>query len=126
MLRGDFIARAYVPGKAARQREEVLRQRLYWARLHSRIRNRIHALIDRQRELAMPRCSDLFGRKALVALKKLSLVDPDATLLREEPQLLDLIQNQIRRCATSRARLKRLEARPSSSQPKVSDRKRCR
>ena len=74
----------------------------------------------------MPRCSDLFGRKALVALKKLSLADPDATLLREELQLLDLIQNQIRRCATSRARLKRLTARPGSSQPKESDRKRCR
>jgi ABC-type uncharacterized transport system YnjBCD ATPase subunit len=74
----------------------------------------------------MPRCSDLFGRKALVALKKLSLADPDATLLREELQLLDLIQNQIRRCATSRARLKRLKARPGSSQPKESDRKRCR
>jgi transposase len=72
MLRGDFIARAYVPGKATRQRKEVLRQRLYWARLRTRIRNRIHALIDRQRELAMPQCSDLFGRKALVALKKLS------------------------------------------------------
>jgi hypothetical protein len=51
--------------------KKFLRQRLYWARLRARIRNRIHALIDWQRELAMPRCSDLFGRKALVALKKL-------------------------------------------------------
>jgi hypothetical protein len=110
MLRGDFIARAYVPARATWRRKEVLRQRLYWARLRTRIRNRIHALIDRQRELAMPRCSDLFGRKALVAMKKLSFADPDATLLREQLQLLDLIQNQIRHCATSRARLKRLTA----------------
>jgi transposase len=44
LLRGDLIARAYVPSKATRERKEVLRQRLYWARLRTRIRNRIHAL----------------------------------------------------------------------------------
>jgi transposase len=96
LLRGDLIARAYVPTKRTRQRKEVLRQRLYWARLRTRIRNRIHALIDRQRELSMPQCSDLFGRKGLAALNKLCLSEPDATLLREELQLLGLIQNQIK------------------------------
>jgi transposase len=96
LLRGDLIARAYVPTKPTRQRKEVLRQRLYWARLRTRIRNRIHALIDRQRELSMPQCSDLFGRKGLAALNKLCLREPDATLLREKLQLLALIQNQIK------------------------------
>jgi transposase len=95
LLRGDLIARAYVPTKPTRQRKEVLRQRLYWARLRTRIRNRIHALIDRQRELSMPQCSDLFGRKGLHALNKLVLSEPDATLLREELELLGLIQKQI-------------------------------
>lgn len=96
LLRGDLIARAYVPAKLTRQRKEVLRQRLYWARLRTRIRNRIHALVDRQRELSMPQCSDLFGRKGLSALNKLSLTEPDATLLREELTLLAMIQNQIK------------------------------
>src|SRR5437773_448565 len=79
-----------------RQRKEVLRQRLYWARLRTRVRNRIHALIDRQGELSMPQCSDLFGRKGLNALNKLCLKEPDATLLREELALLELIQSQIK------------------------------
>jgi transposase len=96
LLRGDLIARAYVQTKPTRQRKEVLRQRLYWARLRTRIRNRIHALVDRQRQLEMPQCSDLFGRKGLAALNKLSLTEPDATLLREELTLLALIQNQIK------------------------------
>ena len=74
----------------------VLRQRLYWARLRTRIRNRIHALIDRQRELSMPQCSDLFGRKGLNALSKLVLSEPDATLLRENLELLGMIQQQIK------------------------------
>ena len=96
LLRGDLVARAYVPSKPTRQRKEVLRQRLYWARLRTRVRNRIHALIDRQRELSMPQCSDLFGRKGLNALNKLCLNEPDATLLREELALLELIQSQIK------------------------------
>jgi transposase len=96
LLRGDLIARAYVPSRATRQRKEVLRQRLYWARLRTRIRNRVHALIDRQRELTMPQCSDLFGRKGMIALHKLTLAEPDATLLREELELLELVQNQIK------------------------------
>jgi transposase len=96
LLRGDLIARAHVPAKPTRQRKEVLRQRLYWARLRTRVRNRIHALIDRQRELSMPQCSDLFGRKGLSALTKLVLSEPDATLLREDLELLGLIQQQIK------------------------------
>src|SRR5215831_19947145 len=96
LLRGDLIARAYAPAKATRARKELLRQRLYWARLRTRIRNRIHALVDRQRELNMPQCSDLFGRKGLIALNKLVLSEPDATLLREQLDLLAVIQNQIK------------------------------
>jgi hypothetical protein len=82
-----------VPGKATRARKELLRQRLYWARLRTRIRNRVHALIDRQRELEMPQCSDLFGRKGLSALSKLELSEPDATLLGEELELLKQWRN---------------------------------
>jgi transposase len=37
LLRGDLIARAYVPTKPTRQRKELLRQRLCWAQLRTRI-----------------------------------------------------------------------------------------
>src|SRR5204863_8139705 len=95
LLRGDLVARAYVPSKPTRQRKEVLRQRLYWARLRTRIRNRIHALIDRQRELKMPQCSDLFARKGLTALNKLVWSQREATLLREELGLLEMIEGKL-------------------------------
>src|SRR5947207_7829625 len=96
LLRGNLIARAHVPSKATRARKELLRQRLYWARLRTRVRNRVHAVLDRQRELEMPQCSDLFGRKGLNALSKLRLAEPDATLLSEELDLLKLIDSQIK------------------------------
>jgi transposase len=96
LLRGNLIASAHVPAKQTRLRKEELRQRLYWARLRTRIRNRVHALIDRQAELQMPQCSDLFGRKGLSALGKLKLTQPDAALLREDLELLQLIDRQIK------------------------------
>jgi transposase len=96
LLRGNLIAPAHVPNQATRARKEELRQRLYWARLRTRIRNRVHALIDRQSELQMPQCSDLFGRKGLIALSKLTVAEPDATLLREDLELLKLVDSQIK------------------------------
>jgi len=96
LLRGSLIALAHVPARETRLRKEELRQRLYWARLRTRIRNRVHALLDRQAELQMPQCSDLFGRKGFNALSKLNLPEPDAALLCEDLELLQLIDRQIK------------------------------
>jgi transposase len=46
-LRGNLVARVHIPSPQTRQRKNLLRQRLYWARLRTMLRNRIHALLDR-------------------------------------------------------------------------------
>lgn len=96
LLRGNLVARAHIPGKATRARKNLLRQRLYWARLRTILRNRLHALLDRQRGLELPQCSDLFGAKGLGCLRRLELSEPDGTLLREQLALHDLISEQMR------------------------------
>ena len=96
LLRGNLVARAHIPGKATRARKNLLRQRLYWSRLRTMLRNRLHALLDRQRGLELPVCSDLFGAKGLGFLRKLALPEPDGTLLREALALHDLIAEQMR------------------------------
>jgi len=96
LLRGNLIARAHIPSRATRARKNLLRQRLYWARLRTMLRNRIHALLDRQRVLELPQCSDLFGAKGLGFLRRLELPEPDGTLLREQLALHDLIFTQMR------------------------------
>src|SRR5207248_7188263 len=45
LLRGNLVARAHVPRRETRVRKNLLRQRLYWARLRTMLRNRIHALL---------------------------------------------------------------------------------
>jgi len=96
LLRGNLVAPAHVPDTRTRARKEELRQRLYFARLRTRIRNRVHALIDRQAKVEMPQCSDLFGRRGMVALDKVPLAEPDRSLLREDLELLKLLDRQIR------------------------------
>jgi transposase len=96
LLRGNLVARAHIPRKLTRQRKNLLRQRLYWARLRTMLRNRIHALLDRQRGLELPRCTDIFGAKGLAALRALKLAEPDGTLLKEQLALHDLIAEQMR------------------------------
>ena len=96
LLRGNLVARAHIPGKATRARKNLLRQRLYWSRLRTMLRNRLHALLARQRGLELPVCSDLFGARGLGFLRKLALPEPDGTLLREALALHDLIAEQMR------------------------------
>jgi len=96
LLRGNLVARAHIPGRQTRARKNLLRQRLYWARLRTMLRNRIHALLDRQRGLELPQCSDIFGVKGLGFLRRLELPEPDGTLLREQLVLHDLIATQMK------------------------------
>jgi transposase len=96
LLRGNLVARAHIPRRETRARKNLLRQRLYWARLRTMLRNRIHALLDRQHGLELPVCSDIFGVRGLGCLRRLELAEPDQTLLREALALHDLIAQQMR------------------------------
>ncbi len=106
LLRGNFIARVHVPPKAARARKNLLRQRLYWVRLRTRLRNRLHALLDRQQTLELPRCSDLFGARGRGHLRRLKLPEPDGTLLAQDLALLDLLNEQIQAQEPTTGRMK--------------------
>ena len=97
LLRGNLVARAHVPDRQTRLRKQELRQRLYWARLRTRIRNRIHALLARQHDLELPQCADLFGQRGLGFLRRLQLQSSvDQKLLAEDLDLLGLLAMQIK------------------------------
>ena len=74
-----------------------MRQRLYWTRLRTRVRNCIHALLARQHDLELPQCADLFGRRGLGFLRGLQLKSAiDQQLLAEDLDLLGLLAVQIK------------------------------
>ena len=104
LLRANLIAKVHICGKATRELKEMLRQRCFFVRQRTMVRNRIHRLLGAQHELKLPQCSDLFGAKGLSFLEKLELPAPAGLLLTQQLALLE---------GTSRAhpmRMKRLLA----------------
>lgn len=96
LLRGDLIPQAHIPSRETRQRKDLLRQRLFWVRLRTRVRNRMHALLARQRDLSLPQVSDLFGARGMTFLSRLELPPPDGTLLQQDLSVLHVLKEQIK------------------------------
>jgi transposase len=90
MLRTNWIPAVYIPGKPTRAYREMIRQRVFLVRMRTRVKNRIHVLLDRL-HIPMPAVSDLFGKRGTQYLKKLVLPEIDGTILRQDLELLDLL-----------------------------------
>jgi transposase len=96
LLRAGLIPGVYVPGKAVRERKNIIRQRVYWVKNRTRLRNRIHRILDRQVHLELPQVTDIFGKRGRVALAKALLPEPDALLLEQDLHMLDTLDQLIK------------------------------
>lgn len=88
LLRVNLIPAAYIPPKETRAFKEMVRQRVFLVRMRTRLKNRIHILLDR-RHVPLPPLSDIFGRQGTEYLKKVKLPDIDGIILKENLALLD-------------------------------------
>ncbi len=70
LLRAGLVSSVHIPCKETRQRKEVLRQRCFFVRQRTMLRNRIHRLLGAQHDVKLPQCSDLFGKKGMSFLEK--------------------------------------------------------
>jgi transposase len=92
LLRGNLIPEAYFRDSEQRTKQQALHLRSFWVRQRTRLRNRIHWLIDGQREEVREgtrQFSDLFGKKGRGWLKGLEL---PALACESLSDLLDLEQ----------------------------------
>lgn len=87
LLRANLIPAAYIPGKDTRLMKEMVRQRVFLVRMRTRLKNRIHVLLDRL-HIATPSVTDIFGRRGIDYLNGLKLEGVDAEILRENLELL--------------------------------------
>lgn len=97
LLRVGLLPQAHIPSEESRQKRAWVRQRLFLVGLRTRLKNRIHARVDRH-GLPTARFSDLFGKQGLSFLQQASqeLPEPDGELLREDLDLLQVLQERIR------------------------------
>lgn len=105
LLRGNFVSRAHIPRREVRQRKQTLRQRLYWVRLRTAVRNRVHVLLDRQMALELPKRSDIFSGRGMKDLRALRLLEPDQNLLEQDLDLLELLDGHIKSIEKQMSRL---------------------
>ena len=97
LLRGDLLAQSHAPGAATRARKHLLRQRLFWVRLRTMLRNRTHAILDRQRGLERPQLQDLFGRRGQTWLQSVQLpAEADRPLLAQDLEVMRLLTAKIK------------------------------
>ena len=96
LLRGNLIARAHAPSGVTRQRRFMLRQRMFWVRVRTMVRNRVHALLARQHDLELPQRADLFGPGGMKFLRTLKLPGTDAALLSQDLEVLEQLDREIK------------------------------
>jgi transposase len=95
LLRADLIPAAYIPGKQTRSYKEMVRQRVFLVRMRTRLKNRIHVLLDRL-HVPLPSVTDIFGKRGTDYLRKLNLPGVDGEILRENLQLLEAFNTLIK------------------------------
>lgn len=95
LLRVNLIPAAYIPGKETRVLKEMIRQRVFLVRMRTRLKNRIHVLLDRL-HVPLPAASDLFGQRGTRYLKELKLQGVDHEILQEDLELLEVFNRLIK------------------------------
>jgi len=96
LLRAGLIPRAHIPSRETRLRKDVLRQRSFWVRERTRLRNRVHRLLGSHHDIEMPQVKSLWTKKGRSALSELSLPEPHGQLLAQDVASLDLLDSQVR------------------------------
>ncbi len=94
LLRANLIPEAYAPSKETRAIKRVLRQRMFFVRVQTMVKNRIHALLA-QHAIELPDMTDLYGKAGDAWLRQLTLPVPDGQLLRDDLSLLATLRERI-------------------------------
>jgi len=97
LLRSNLLPEAYVPSKETREAKSILRQRMFFVRVQTMVKNRIHTISDRHPEVLSdaPDVSDLFGASGIEWLKQAVFPGEDNKLLVSELELLEVLKHKI-------------------------------
>ena len=93
LLRANMIPACYVPNEEQRSRRELLRYRIKLVQTRTKVRNRVHTLLDKH-GLRVP-YKTKFSKKAVAWMKTQSLGFMDDAILRSDLALLETFDEQI-------------------------------
>jgi transposase len=107
LLRTDLVPSAHVAGKEARAMRMALRERVYYVRLRTMTKNRIHTLFDRYPEEVrkLKPASDLFGKTGRAQLMALPVSPQDREMIERGCTLIDELNEHIKQVETTLKKL---------------------
>jgi len=121
LLRADLIPESYVPREAARALRQALRERIFFVRLRTMVKNRVVTIFDRYPEQtrALREMTDLFGKIGRGQLELLSVstidrehIDRAIAFIDDINQRIHASEKTIRRFSADNADVKRLKTIP--------------
>lgn len=95
LLRCDLLPESYVPSREARYVRQVLRQRIFFVRVQTMLKNRIRGIIDKHPEVGEPPVEELFGVKGFEWLKRVNLPEIDKKIVENDLELLTAVKKRI-------------------------------
>ena len=106
MLRADMLPSVYIPARISMENKLLLRSRISLVRIRTQIKNKIHAIIDRNKDSysGLENLSDIFGKTGTSILKDTEIPQPDYMIL---ASYLDLIKDINKKIAELEAEIDR-------------------
>lgn len=121
LLRADLVPAAHAPSHRSRELRSALRERMFYVRLRTMVKNRIVTAFDRYPERTAPlqRCTDLFGatgRQQLAALEVSELdriqIDRSLAFIADINYRIKEAETTIKTLSKGNANVKRLKTIP--------------
>ena len=98
LLRADLIPEAYVPKAETRKVKDILRQRMFFIRMQTMVKNKIQAVLDRHPEIDGEFLgTDLFGKQGMEYLAQIELPTPDKYIISDSLKFLLVLRQHIKR-----------------------------
>jgi len=98
LLRADLIPEAYVPKVETRKIKDILRQRMFFIRIQTMVKNRIQAVLERHPEVSGEFLgTDLFGKQGMEYLKHIEIPEPDKQIISDSIKFLKVLRGYIKK-----------------------------
>jgi len=91
MLKSEMLPKIYIPTKISMENKLLLRSRISLVVLRTSIKNKVHAIIDRNRDSykGLESKTDIFCRAGMIILRDTEIPNPDYMIAKNYLDLID-------------------------------------
>jgi transposase len=95
LLRCDLLPESHIPSREARYVKQVLRQRLFYVKIRTKLKNRIREILDKHPEIGKHPFAKIFGMGGIEWLENIEISKEDGTIMKSDLKLLKSVQERI-------------------------------